>query len=92
MFPGLHSDQAGAVCLLIYDLCARLNWAHEDVVALYLLALEKPVPGAFYFVESGEAAFVDMTIANAIGLGPNSGVRGKHARELLGRAPKWACL
>ncbi|WP_226477049.1 NAD-dependent epimerase/dehydratase family protein [Pseudomonas sp. MWU16-30323] len=86
----------------------------EDVVALYLLALEKNVPGTFYFVESGEAAFVDMTaaIAEALklgkpqdwpladaeaewgyemanyGLGSNSRVRGKHARELLGWAPK----
>jgi len=86
----------------------------EDVVALYLLALEKNVPGTFYFVESGEAAFVDMTtaIAEALklgkpqdwpladaeaewgyemanyGLGSNSRVRGKHALELLGWAPK----
>jgi nucleoside-diphosphate-sugar epimerase len=86
----------------------------EDVVALYLLALEKNVPGTFYFVESSEAAFIDMTtaIADALnlgkpqdwpladaeaewgyemanyGLGSNSRVRGKHARELLGWAPK----
>ena len=66
------------------------------------------------FVESGEAAFNDMTtaIAEALnlgkpqdwplaaaeaewgyemanyGLGSNSRVRGKHARELLGWAPK----
>ncbi|MFC6300437.1 NAD-dependent epimerase/dehydratase family protein [Pseudomonas sp. CCM 7893] len=86
----------------------------EDVVALYLLALEKNVPGTFYFVESSEAAFVDMTtaIAEALklgkpqdwpladaeaewgyemanyGLGSNSRVRGKHARELLGWVPK----
>ncbi|WP_339484212.1 NAD-dependent epimerase/dehydratase family protein [Pseudomonas sivasensis] len=86
----------------------------EDVVALYLLALTKNVPGTFYFVESSEAAFVDMTtaIADALklgkpqdwplaeaeaewgyemanyGLGSNSRVRGKHARELLGWAPK----
>lgn len=86
----------------------------EDVVALYRLALEKNVPGTFYFVESGEAAFIDMTtaIAEALnlgkpqdwplaaaeaewgyemanyGLGSNSRVRGKHARELLGWVPK----
>jgi len=86
----------------------------EDVVALYLLALKKNVPGTFYFVESSEAAFVDMTtaIAEALklgkpqdwplvdaeaewgyemanyGLGSNSRVRGKHARELLGWVPK----
>jgi nucleoside-diphosphate-sugar epimerase len=86
----------------------------EDVVALYLLALTKNVPGTFYFVESGEASFIDMTSAMAealnlgqpqdwplqdaeaewgyemanYGLGSNSRVRGKHARELLGWAPK----
>jgi len=86
----------------------------EDVVSLYLLALNKNVPGTFYFVESGEASFIDMTtaIAEALnlgkpqdwplkdaeaewgyemanyGLGSNSRVRGKHAREILGWAPK----
>lgn len=86
----------------------------EDVVALYLLALTRNVPGTFYFVESGEASFIDMTTAMAealnlgkpqdwplqdaeaewgyemanYGLGSNSRVRGKHARELLGWTPK----
>lgn len=86
----------------------------EDVVALYLLALTRNVPGTFYFVESGEASFIDMStaIAQALhlappqdwpladaeaewgyemanyGLGSNSRVRGKHARELLGWTPK----
>lgn len=86
----------------------------EDVVALYVLALTKNVPGTFYFVESGEASFIDMTTAMAdalnlgqpqdwplqdaeaewgyemanYGLGSNSRVRGKHARELLGWTPK----
>ncbi|MDB5984584.1 MAG: hypothetical protein JWQ69_5599 [Pseudomonas sp.] len=86
----------------------------EDVVELYALALEKNPAGTFYFVESGEAAFVDMSnaIAKALnlgkaqdwplkdaeaewgyemanyGLGSNSRVRGKNARELLGWAPK----
>lgn len=36
-----------------------------DVVDLYLLALEKTPAGTFYFVESGEAAFLDMTAAIA---------------------------
>jgi nucleoside-diphosphate-sugar epimerase len=86
----------------------------EDVVALYVLALTRNVPGTFYFVESGEASFIDMTTAMAealnlgkaqdwplqdaeaewgyemanYGLGSNSRVRGKHARELLGWTPK----
>jgi nucleoside-diphosphate-sugar epimerase len=44
----------------------------DDVVSLYLLALEKSPAATFYFVESGEAAFRDMTaaIAKALDLGP----------------------
>ena len=43
----------------------------DDVVDLYLLALDKTQAGAFYFVESGEAAFRDMSaaIAKALNLG-----------------------
>ncbi|WP_414439859.1 NAD-dependent epimerase/dehydratase family protein [Burkholderia sp. 22PA0106] len=44
----------------------------DDVVALYKLALERtPAEGTFYFVESGEAAFREMSaaIAKAMGLG-----------------------
>lgn len=44
----------------------------EDVVELYRLVLEKTPPGTFYFVESGEASFRDMTaaLAKALDLGP----------------------
>jgi nucleoside-diphosphate-sugar epimerase len=45
----------------------------DDVVELYHLALEKtPAGGTFYFVESGEASFRDMSaaIARAMKLGP----------------------
>lgn len=44
----------------------------DDVVSLYLLALEKSPAGTFYFVESGEAVFRDMTaaMAKALDLGP----------------------
>ena len=43
----------------------------DDVVDLYLLALEKTEAGTFYFVESGEASFRDMSaaIARALQLG-----------------------
>lgn len=43
----------------------------DDVVDLYLLALEKTEAGVFYFAESGEASFRDMTaaIARALNLG-----------------------
>jgi nucleoside-diphosphate-sugar epimerase len=86
----------------------------NDVVELYALALENTPAGTFYFVESGEASFRDMSnaIAETLGMGPaqdwplkdaeaewgyemanyglgsNSRVRGKHARELLGWVPE----
>jgi len=41
----------------------------DDVVELYRLALAKTPAGAFYFVESGEASFRDMTTAMADVLG-----------------------
>jgi nucleoside-diphosphate-sugar epimerase len=43
----------------------------DDVVELYRLALEKTPAGMFYFVESGEASFHDMSVAlaDALGLG-----------------------
>ncbi|MFM0327098.1 NAD-dependent epimerase/dehydratase family protein [Caballeronia glebae] len=37
----------------------------DDVVGIYRLALEKSPAGTFYFVESGEAQFRDMTAAMA---------------------------
>ncbi|SIT49915.1 Nucleoside-diphosphate-sugar epimerase [Paraburkholderia piptadeniae] len=44
----------------------------DDVVELYRLALDKSPAGTFYFVESGEASFRDMStaIAKALHLGP----------------------
>jgi nucleoside-diphosphate-sugar epimerase len=43
----------------------------DDVVELYRLALNKTPAGMFYFVESGEASFREMStaIAEALGLG-----------------------
>lgn len=43
----------------------------DDVVELYRLALDKTPAGTFYFVESGEASFRDMSVAlgAALGLG-----------------------
>ncbi|RDU97695.1 NAD-dependent epimerase/dehydratase family protein [Trinickia dinghuensis] len=43
----------------------------DDVVTLYLLALDKAPAGSFYFVASGEAAFhqISAAIGEALGLG-----------------------
>ncbi len=86
----------------------------DDVADAYVRALENTRAGTFYFIESGEASFLEMTTAMATalglgapedwpmdkaikewgyemasyGLGSNSRVRGRHARELLGWQPK----
>jgi nucleoside-diphosphate-sugar epimerase len=43
----------------------------EDVADLYLLALERAAAGSFFFVESGEASFLDMAaaIGRMLGMG-----------------------
>ncbi|OEZ98561.1 NAD-dependent epimerase/dehydratase family protein [Duganella sp. HH101] len=58
----------------------------DDVVDLYLLALEKTEAGAFYFVESGEASFRDMSaaIAHALKLGEPQDWPLEQAREEWG--------
>jgi len=58
----------------------------DDVVDLYLLALEKTEAGAFYFVESGEASFRDMSaaIAKALNLGEPQDWPLDQAREEWG--------
>jgi nucleoside-diphosphate-sugar epimerase len=86
----------------------------DDVAEVYRLALDRTPRGTFYFIESGEASFLEMTTAMAeslgfgaphdwpledarkewgyemasYGLGSNSRVRGRYARELLGWLPK----
>ncbi|MET0321292.1 MAG: epimerase, partial [Duganella sp.] len=58
----------------------------DDVVDLYLLALEKTAPGVFYFVESGEASFRDMSeaMAKALNLGPAQDWPLEQAKEEWG--------
>lgn len=55
-----HARQQGVVQIV----GAGLNvWSHvylDDLVELYLLALRAAPAGAFYFAESGEAAFIDV--------------------------------
>jgi len=108
-----QAKKSGIVCHVGPGLNIWSNVHIDDVVDLYLLALEKSPAGTFYFVESGEASFRDMSaaIARALGLGApqdwpleeakeewgyemasyglgsNSRVRGKNARELLGWQP-----
>jgi nucleoside-diphosphate-sugar epimerase len=58
----------------------------DDVVDLYLLALEKTEAGTFYFVESGEASFGEMSnaIAKALNLGPAQDWPLEQAKEEWG--------
>lgn len=77
---------------------AGLNvWSNvhlNDVVALYLLALQKAVPGAFYFAENGEASFAAMgaAMATRLGLGPVESLAPELAAQRWGEARAYYSL
>ena len=60
----------------------------DDVVALYLLALRGAPAGAFYFVENGEASYLEIgqAIARCLGLGPVQPWSLAQASEIFGEA------
>ncbi len=60
----------------------------DDVVALYLLALRSAPAGAFYFVENGEASYLEIgqAIARRLGLGPVQPWSLAQAGEIFGEA------
>jgi nucleoside-diphosphate-sugar epimerase len=58
----------------------------DDVVALYLLVLEKTEAGQFYFAENGEASFqaIAAAISERLGLGQTEGLPAAVAAERWG--------
>jgi nucleoside-diphosphate-sugar epimerase len=60
----------------------------DDVADLYLLALAKAPPGAFYFVENGEASFGEIgdAIASRLGLGPVEHLPAEQAAQAWGES------
>jgi nucleoside-diphosphate-sugar epimerase len=60
----------------------------DDVVALYLLALRGAPAGAFYFVENGEASYLEIgqAIAQRLGLGPVQPWSLAQAGDIFGEA------
>lgn len=81
---GLHAESAqiptlvrearrhGAVRLIGSGANRWSNVHVDDVAALYALALERAPAGAFYYVENGEASWLEIgvAIAERLGLGP----------------------
>jgi nucleoside-diphosphate-sugar epimerase len=59
----------------------------EDVAELYSLALQKAPPGAFYFVENGEASFAEIgdAIARRLKFGPVQHWTAEEAAERWGK-------
>lgn len=59
----------------------------DDLVGLYLLALERAPAGSFYFVENGEASFKEITdaIGERLALGPSQDWTAKAAIAHWGR-------
>src|SRR5262245_1347211 len=60
----------------------------DDLAELYLLALAKAPPGAFYFAESGEASFgeIGAAIATRLGLGAVQSLPAESAAEKWGES------
>jgi nucleoside-diphosphate-sugar epimerase len=59
-----------------------------DLVDLFVLALQKAPPGAFYFAENGEASFgsIGEAIALRLGMGPVASIPAEEAAQLWGTA------
>nr|WP_093125786.1 NAD-dependent epimerase/dehydratase family protein [Variovorax sp. OK605] len=66
----------------------------EDVVSLYLLAIQKSVPGAFYFAENGEASFADIgaALAKRLNLSGVQSLPAEIAAERWGEAKAYFSL
>jgi nucleoside-diphosphate-sugar epimerase len=66
----------------------------DDVVALYLLALDKAPAGAFYFAENGEASFAEIgaAIARRLGLERVESLDPDEAARRWGESKAWFTL
>jgi nucleoside-diphosphate-sugar epimerase len=98
---GLHAESAQIPTLLrealkrgaVHVVGRGLNrWSNvhiHDVTALYRLALEKAPAGSFYFVENGEASWLEIgqALAVRIGMGPVASWSLEEATAILGATP-----
>jgi nucleoside-diphosphate-sugar epimerase len=70
--PLVEQAQASGIVRVVGKGVNRWSNVHiDDVVDLYLLALERAPAGSFYFVENGEASFAELgaAIAQRLGMG-----------------------
>lgn len=68
-FLATNALEKGVVEIVGKGLNVWSNVHIDDVVTLYLLALDKGEDGAFYFAENGEASYVELAAALARRLG-----------------------
>lgn len=64
-FLAANAKERGLVQIVGAGLNVWSNVHLDDVVALFLLALAKAPPGAFYFAENGETSFAELAAAIA---------------------------
>jgi len=95
---GLHAESAQIPTLLrearrlgaVHVVGRGLNrWSNvhiDDVATLYRLALEQAPAGAFYFVENGEASWLEIGVALAerLGMGPVASWSIEQASQIFG--------
>lgn len=82
-----QARQSGVVRVVGSGVNRWSNVHIDDVVALYLLALDQAPAGAFYFVENGEASYAEIgaAIARRLGLGPVQSWTVEEAAAAWGR-------
>ena len=106
MGRGLHADsyqipflasnalEHGAVQVVGAGLNIWSNVHIDDVAELFVLALAKAPPGAFYFAESAEASFADLgaALAKRLGLGAVESLDPLAAARMWGEAKAYFSL
>lgn len=93
-FLATNARQHGVVQIVGAGLNVWSNVHIDDVVDLYLLALEKAPAGAFYFAENGEASFgaIGTAIARRLGLPGVESLSAELAAQRWGEARAWFSL
>jgi nucleoside-diphosphate-sugar epimerase len=87
-FLARNAREKGAVQIVGAGLNRWSNVHIDDVADLYLLAVQKAPPGAFYFAENGEASFAEIgaALARRLGLGTVQHLEPQQAAAAWGEA------
>ena len=93
-FLAANALQQGAVQVVGAGLNVWSNVHIDDVAELFVLAMAKAPPGAFYFAENGEASFAELgaALATRLGLGGVASLAPVKAAQMWGEAKAYFSL